>query len=306
MKDYYQILGVRRTASMAEIKKAYRRLAKKFHPDSNDNQDSVKKIFQEITEAYQVLSDEESRKRYDAWGHETYTRTAGRAAWETNYREPKEAGEDGHCGACERTKTAREYEDEPPPCVVRTAVHLSYQEVLTGAEKTVELRLKKESGEIYIRAVKVRIPARSYSNCYYFLDDVICGGEEAVTQKNIVVIVLLDEQPGYRRQSYHLYSTKKVDFTDLALGGVIEIDTIEGPLRYVLAPGTQNGTRICLKGKGLWMPPKIGNRGDQYVTLEVQIPGKLNPGQIAALEAFRRAGQEQHTESGWNSSGKPF
>lgn len=301
MKDYYQILGVRRGASASEIKKAYRRLAKKYHPDSNKNQDGVKKRFQEITEAYRVLSDEESRRRYDAWGHEAYTRSAGRAAWETGYREPGEE-DDGHCGACRRHKTAAEQEDAPPPRMVRTAVYLSYQEVLTGARKSVELRLKDEDGKETVRRVQVQIPARSYSNCYYLLDDVLCEGEEEVAQKNIVVIVLLDDQPGYQRRSYHLYSTKKVDFTDMALGGSIELDTIEGALSYRLEPGTQNGTRIRLAGKGLWMPPKIGNRGDQYVTLEVQIPKALNPEQIAALEAFRRAGTGQRQEESVQAS----
>lgn len=309
MKDYFQILGVKRDATTSEIKKAYRKLAKKYHPDANGDNEEIKKKFQEITEAYQVLSDEKARKEYQAWGHETYTEHRKRAA----HTHPHEEGEDGHCGAC-KNRNPRPKEEGPPPYSVRTAVHMTYQEVLTGARKRAELRLKEpcphcqtRSGEALsdkkgkcphckgkgyverMRQVEVDIPPRTYDGCFYHLDDVLCPHEEEVTQKNIVVIVLVDDQAGYIRQGYHLYATKLVGYPEMTLGGEITVDTIDGKALYVIAPGTLNGTRIRLVGQGLWMPPKVGNRGDLYVTLQVEIPQNLTENQRKALEAFRAA-----------------
>ncbi len=341
MKNYYQILGVKRDASQDEIKKAYRALAKKYHPDANENKEEVEKIFQEITMAYKVLSDPGARKQYNTWGHETYTRYAYQTGRSTDsghahFHEDGHCGacggghshedghcgacgehahEDGHCGACDEhnPRYHRPKEEEPAPRSIRSSVYLSYQEMLTGAVKETEITeripcthcgqggqgdLEDKSqkcpycyGKGYIdrkRKVKVNIPPRCYSGCFFPLQDVLCEGEE-VKQDNIVVLVFLSEQDGYERRDYHLYSTKKVNYTDMVLGGEIELSTIEGSIRYILKPATRNGARIRLQGKGLWMPPTLGNRGDQYVTLQVEIPSDLTVRQKEALQAFREA-----------------
>lgn len=305
MKSYYEILGIARDATQEEIKSAYRKLVKKFHPDASNSSKEAKERFQEISEAYQVLSNEESRKQYDSWGHTTYRKYAGRTARHNWDGEEEYSRENGHCGACQNRKD--EKEDEPPPQSVRVAVKLSYQEVLTGTVKSVELSLREpcsackgtESrtakgchvchGKGYVeqkRRVRVRIPARTYERCFYLLDEVLCEDEEEVSQKNIVVIVLLEDQKGFERKNYHLYSVQKVSYMAMALGGEIEIPTIEGVVKYHLESGAQNGNHIRLAGKGLWMPPKVGNRGDQYITLQVEVPQRLNDRQRAALQAF--------------------
>ena len=305
MKNYYEILGVSRDASQEEIKHAYRKLVKKFHPDANKHSEKAKEQFQEISEAYQVLSNEESRKQYDSWGHETYRKYAGHTNRQTWDEAEEYTKENGHCGACQNRKDERE--EGPPPRSVRVAVKLSYQEVLTGAVKSVELSLREpcsacggqqESavekcqechGKGYVerkRWVKVRIPARTYERCYYPLDEVLCEEEDEVSQKNIVVIVLLKDQKGFERKNYHLYSVQQVSYMAMTLGGEIEVPTIEGIVKYRLEPGTRNGSHIRLAGKGLWMPPKVGNRGDQYVTLQVEVPKTLTFRQKAALQAF--------------------
>lgn len=309
MKSYYEILGVKKDATTEEIKRAYRKLVKKFHPDANKHSDSAKEQFQEISEAYQVLSNEESRKQYDSWGHAAYNRYASQTSRQTQYKDNEYSKENGHCGACQGGK--REKESEPPPRSVRVAVSMTYQEILTGAVKSVEVHFhescsacsgRKDAsledqqekcphchGKGYVeqkRWVKVRIPARTYEKCFYFLDDVLCEGEEAIPRKNIVVIVLLKEQKGFERRNYHLYSVQQVSYMAMVLGGEVELPTIEGMVTYHLEPGTKNGARIRLPEKGLWMPPKIGNRGDQYVTLQVEIPRELSARQKAALQAF--------------------
>lgn len=337
MKNYYEILGVSRDASQEEIKKAYRALAKKYHPDEkgNRNDQEANRIFQEITEAYQVLSDPKAREQYNTWGHQAYRDYASRTGRTSHSHAHGHGGEEGHCGACgghdgaeghcgacgghdgedghcgacgEHAK--KQKEKGPAPGSVRTAVYLTYQEVLTGAEKEVEISYREPcpwcSGKIdrelkdkkrkcphcwdrgYIRKtrmVKIKLPPRCYKGQFFLLKDVLCEGEK-VDQKNIVVIVLLREQEGYERRDYHLFSVKKVSYVDMVLGGEIEIPTIEGTVTYRLKPGTQSGSQIRLTGKGLWMPPKVGNRGNQYVTLQVEIPKKLTEAQEKALRAF--------------------
>jgi len=312
LKDYYQILGVKRSATQEEIKKAYRILAKKYHPDANKKKNDVKQIFQEITEAYKVLSDPAQREKYDRWGHAAYTKQAAH----TNPGSPDYSGEDGHCGACDAHKKRKPAKEEKPPAgSVRTAVYLNYQEILSGAVKSAKIQVQEPCphcrgkgtgledktcrcshcrGKGYIentRTVQVKLPPRCYEGRFFHLDDVLCEGEAPVPQKNIVVIVLLIDQKGYERRSYHLYTTQTISYMEMVLGGNIEISTIEGTVPYRLEPGTQNGTRIRLAGKGLWMPPMVGNRGDHYVTLQVEIPRSLTPRQKAALQAFQEAMQ---------------
>jgi DnaJ-class molecular chaperone len=281
--DYYQILGVKRNATIGEIKKAYRILAKKYHPDSNRNSQDVRKKFHEIHEAYRVLSNKESRRKYDTWGHATYVKYAGSKAYSyTDYAE----GEDGHCGACEEHRKHRE-EDEPAPHSIRAAVYVNYQEILYGAEKTAEIHL--EDG---VHSVQVKIPPHTYQGCFFPLDEVLCGEKKEELPDNIVVMILVRDTPGYTRHNYHLYSERAVDYADMVLGGEIELTTIEGTQKYILSPGTRNGTRIRLEGRGLWMPPKVGNRGDQYITLRVEIPEALTEKQQRALENFRKLMRE--------------
>lgn len=345
MKNYYQILGVKRDASSSDIKRAYRKLAKKYHPDTNGNRADIKKKFQEVTEAYRVLSDPKARETYDEWGHEAYTRYMKKAARQSQEHQEyhhtsghdeeghcgacgHDHGEGGHCGACDHDHGEGEEhcgacqgrgpmpkQKRPSPRSIRTSVWMSYLETMTGAEKMVEIRVKencshcnssKEGGALedrtgkcpycrgkgYIekkRMVRVTIPPRVYEGCFFPLNEILCEGEEQVEQNHIVVIVFIKDEPGYIRNSCHLYSKMMVSYMDLVLGGEIQVTTIEGKETYILEPGTPDGTRIRLEGKGLWMPPQVGNRGDQHITLEVEIPKRLTAAQQAALEAFREA-----------------
>ena len=339
MRNYYQILGVRRDASSGDIKKAYRKLAKKYHPDtSNGTRADIKKKFQEITEAYRVLSDPKARRTYDEWGHENYVRYMKKAARQSGeqqkhyhtytYEHTHGDGEEDHCGACGHEHGEGEEhcgacegrgpmpkKAKPSPQSIRTSVWLSYLETMTGAEKLVEVRVKEKCvhcgggkaggaledrrkkcpycwGKGYVekkRTVKIKIPPRVYEGCFFPLKEVLCDGEETIEQNNIVVIVFIKDSPGYIRNSCHLYSRMMVSYMDLVLGGEIEVTTVEGKEVYDLEPGTPDGTRIRLEGRGLWMPPQVGNRGDLHITLEVEIPRRLTPVQKAALEAFREA-----------------
>ncbi len=356
MKSYYEILGVEPDATPEEIKRAYRKLAKQHHPDSQDNDSASNAKFQEISEAYATLSDPELRRKYDYLGDDAYRRMGPQQKSDDDEYETA----DGHCGACDMGKKKKEEDEGPPPKSIRMAVHLTLAETLRAVEKTVTFYIKEKCPrcqgedadlEFYEcpvcggkgRAVqfesnwgykvrrevfcntcrgkgkipkeicpecnglgykekkwqfRVKIPAGSYERQYFFLQDIACCDEEEVERvptegKNLIVIVLVDEDKQFERKGYHLYSTFDVDYTTLVLGGTVKIPTIEGDVSHQIPEGMQIGGRIQLLNRGLIRPKKMGGRGDQYVTLNVRIPRGLTARQKQALKEFQKTLQEE-------------
>lgn len=291
MKNYYEILGVARDATQEEIKKAYRALAKKYHPDSAPGDSKEKERFQQIQEAYSVLSDPEKRKTYNAYGHEAYRKS---------YYAQHANDQDGHCGACFQGRTPRE-EEEIPPKAVRIAVWMELEEALreTIKEAVYAEPLPKspdgsDSSREKIWKFKVRIPARAYERCFFLLEDVICENtkfaaycQKKYPEKLFVVIVLFREKKGFDRKGYHLYTECAIDYPTLVLGGTKTIQSFDGPARLEIPAGTAVGRRLRLPGRGMFYPPNIGNRGDLYVYLRLQIPQEVTPEQKRLLELLR-------------------
>lgn len=344
MKSYYEILGVSEDATQEEIKSAYRKLAKKYHPDSKDDDPTAKARFQEISEAYAALSDPELRRKYDYMGHEAFQKTNNHT---TDYET-----EDGHCGACDLGR--KKEEEGPPPKSIRMAVHLTLDETLREVVKPVVFYTKepcprcqgedadieyvecpvcegkgrrvqfesswgyKTRKEVFCNTCRgkgkipkeicpechglgyqekkwefeVKVPAGSYERQYFFLEDIVCSGKEKIDQiaredKNLIVVVLLDEDPRFERKGYHLYATADVDYATLVLGGPVKVPTVEGDVWYTIPEGTQMNERIRLVNRGLIRPKKMGGRGDQYITLKIKIPQDLTERQKQALRAFR-------------------
>ena len=263
MKNYHRILGVSEDAEPEEIKAAYRRLAKKYHPDANPDDPNIKKKFQEISEAYEAL-----RKEWSRYGHfhNTFHQEEPRPKW-AFHRE------------------------------IRIPVYLEMEETLRETEHHVQylIRLSRDLGYELLKC-KVKIPKGAYQHRTFPLDEVICAGEgkeqyekmrENLENTDVIVIILLREKPGFQIRGYHLYTDIYLDYTDLVLGTDIQIRTIEGDYPYTIKPGTQAESTISLKNKGLLRPYKIGGRGNQYVKIHVKIPRELTAQQKEALERFR-------------------
>ncbi len=288
-RDYYDILGVNRNASPAELKQAYRRLALRWHPDRNKSPEATEK-FKEINQAYEVLSDPKKREAYDQFGHAafeagaagfggfeggpftrtyrqgpftyTYTHVGGGSPFEDlgfdfgGFSDPFEVFESFFGGASPFRQRQR---------LTRYSLKLSFMEAAKGCTKTIVHQGK---------ARKIKIPAG--------VDD---GTRIKFSDFYVSIEVANDET--FRRDGQDILVDKRIPFTLAALGGETEVPTLDGVLKIKIRPGTQPGTLIRLRGKGL-PRPNTPYKGDQYIRLLIQIPEKLTGQQRRLLEEFEK------------------
>ncbi len=303
MKSYYDILGVGRDASQAEIKAAFRKLAKKYHPDSSSGAEEDKERFQEIQEAYAVLSDPEKRKMYHYYGHETYRKSYYAQHSSVHEDEEGSQAKEGHCGACAQGRKPSE-EEGPPPQSVRIAVWLEleetlqtvvkdayYTEQIPNQDQTSRLKYTEKNWKL-----QVKIPEGSYDHQFFILEDILCSGSEFLEEQKIrnpnklyVIVVLLRDKPGIIRQGYHLYMDCTVDYHTLVLGGTVKIPVLDGEVLFEIPAGTTPEKKLRLVNQGLIRPKKMGGRGDLYVSLHIRIPVELTIPQLSAMLKLRDA-----------------
>ncbi len=284
-KDYYAILGVPKNVDQAEIKRAYKKLARKYHPDVNKDPGAEDR-FKEIGEAYAVLSDQEKRRYYDQFGNEKGPPTPppGGFQWQGNVDSSQYSdffqelfgarggasglfgGLFGSRGSHGMSRRGRDIEAE---------INLSLELAYSGGEQRISL-----NGGTY----NVRIPAGVRPGSRIRLAG---QGESGHPPGNLYLVVRLLKHPVFRLEGADVYTTLDVPAPLAALGGEVRAPTLDGDVTLNLPPGTQSGRRIRLKGKG-W-PRKEGGRGDAYVVARVVVPQRLSPeekrlyGELAAL-----------------------
>lgn len=363
-RDYYEVLGVDRGADDATLKKAYRQLAKKYHPDMNPGDKEAEAKFKEATEAYGVLSDPEKRRQYDQFGHAAFEGGAGGGA--DGFGGFDFSGDMGDIfgdifGDLFGGGRRRANNGPMKGANLRAVIHISFEEAVFGCEKELELNLKdtcttcngtgakpgtspetcpkcKGTGQVTYTQQSIFGSIRNVQTC----PD--CGGTGKIirdkcthchgtgytsSRKKIQVSVpagiddgqsirirekgepginggprgdlLVEVQvalhPEFQRQDMNIFSTVYMTFAQAALGGDVRIKTVDGDVLYTVKPGTQTNTKIRLKGKGV---PSLRNknvRGDQYVTLVVQTPTKLNEKAKEALRKFDEACGNKRPES---------
>ncbi|MCS7280310.1 MAG: DnaJ domain-containing protein [Desulfobacterota bacterium] len=305
-KDYYEILGVPRNATDEEIKKAYRRLALKYHPDRNPGDKEAEEKFKEINEAYAVLSDKEKRKHYDTYGmtdfHKYYTeedifrgfnigdlfRDLGFGSTDIFSiifgREPG------------RAQTKRRFFDfnfgdfvtREQKSEGRLDIHyeleIPFMDAVKGAEKRISFvrngRLEEVNVKIPIgvsTGTKLRLPGK--------------GNRDPITGEvgDLYLTIKVGEHPVFRREGYDIYVTKNIKLTDALLGGEVEVPSISGPKKVKIPPGIASHSKMRLKGLGI-SDPKRNINGDQYVEVIVEIPKKLTERQRRLIEELRKEG----------------
>ncbi len=291
-KDYYSILGVSKSASEQDIKKAYRKLALEYHPDRNKSKEAEAK-FKEITKAYEVLSDGQKRKTYDQFGEAAFQQGGPGAGgpfgggfggqggqygpftytYSTNgnpgdfdfggFSDPFEIFEQFFGGANPFGQRA-----QPRPVY---SLNISFMDAAKGTTKRVNLDGKTQS---------IKIPA-----------GVDTGSRIRFGESDVVIEI--NPHPKFRRQGYDVVSEEEVSFANAALGATINVETVDGDVKIKVPSGTQPDTLIRLRGKGI-ASLRGGGKGDHYVRVKVTIPKNLSSKQKELLRQF-----DGEKKSGW-------
>lgn len=290
--DYYNLLGVDKAASEEDIKKAYRRLARKYHPDLNPNDKEAQKKFQQINEANEVLSDGEKRKKYDQYGKdwkhaeqfEQARKQGGRgyggfggfegfgggssqADSEAFNAEGYDDFSDffqsmfGGGGGRQQGRTAFKGQD------YNAELHLGLRDAAVTHQQTLTINDKK---------VRITIPAGVEDEQKIKLKGYGAPGVNGGPAGDLYITFRITEDPQFKRLGNDLYITTDIDLYAAVLGGETTVETLDGRIKLKVTPGTQNGAKVRVKGKGFPMYKQEGLKGDLYVTLNVTIPASLS------------------------------
>lgn len=283
--DYYKILGVDKSASEDDIKKAYRKLARKYHPDLNPNDKEAQKKFQEINEANEVLSDPEKRKKYDQYGKDwkhadqfEQARQQGGGGYRgfggggQGYSETYSAEDFGDFseffnsmfgGGGERRQSRAAFKGQD----YQAELHLGLRDAAVTHQQTLTINDKK---------VRITIPAGVEDEQKIKLKGYGAPGINNGPAGDLYITFRIAEDQQFRRLGNDLYTTAPIDLYSAVLGGETTVDTLEGKVKLKVAPGTQNGTKVRVKGKGFPVYKQEGLTGDLYVTFNVQVPTNLS------------------------------
>lgn len=327
-RDYYEILGVLRDADDAAIKKAYRKLAKKYHPDTNAGNAQAEQKFKEVTEAYNVLSDKEKRKLYDQFGHAAFDGSAGAGQGGNSggYQEYHFNGNDadmddmfedifggmfhgfgkGRSQNAGKSSWSRHFYGSgfdgsgfsgrypEKGADLHAEVSITFEEAAFGCEKIIRLSGRNKSAQ----SLQVRIPAGIESGKSIRLrgkGEPGTGGGEA---GDLFLKVQVQEKPGFERKGMDVYTTVSIPFSTAVLGGEICVPTLYGNVMCRIREGTQSGTKLRLKGKGIVSMNQPGVYGDQYARIEIQVPRNLNSQAKQKLREFEQSCGHGHSGSG--------
>lgn len=302
-RDYYEVLGVDRNADENTMKKAYRKLAKKYHPDTNAGNTQAEEKFKEATEAYDILSNPEKRKMYDQFGHAAFDGSAAGSSGSHRYTGSNGSFHEYHFeggsmddmddilknmfggfgrGAYGRGGFPQDGSD------LEAEISVTFDEAVSGCEKVIHLADMNGSGEAG-KSLKVRIPAGIDTGQSIRLRGKGMPGSGGGKAGDLLLKVTVGSRPGFERQGMDVYTTVDVPFTTAVFGGETVVRTLYGNVVCKIAEGTQSGTKIRLRGKGIVSMKDPNMYGDQYVTIQIQVPKNLNETAKRKLHEFEKA-----------------
>ena len=359
-RDYYEVLGISKGATPEEIKKAYRQMAKKYHPDVNPDNKEAQDKFVEVNEAYEVLSDPDKRSKYDTYGHSAFDPNGGFGGFDGGFSgfggfsdifENMFSGFGGFGGGttqrtgpqrgrhvekvieidfleaafgvekevtisrnekCEKCDgTGGKTKDDVKTCpvcngsgqerVVQRTVLGQFVNMRTcsrcnGRGKIVENPCSECRGSGNVRksrTIKVNIPAGIDHGQRISLRGEGEAGKFGGPSGDLYITVAIKKHPVFIREDYDVFVEIPITFSEAALGGKIIVPTIHGKVEMTIPEGTQNDDRFVLKGKGI--PNLRGNgKGNQYVTVNVEVPKKLSQKQKEILKDFQETFEPQN------------
>ncbi len=297
--DYYKVLGVDKSASEKDVKNAYRKLARKYHPDLNPNDAGAKKKFQEINEANEVLSDPEKRKKYDKYGENWQQAEAYEAAerqGQSARPRGQYAGGGAGFGSYGDTGDFSDFFESMFGDMGRSGSGHGRQVKYRGQDYTAELHLSleeastthKQTVTVNGKNIRITIPAGIENGQTIKIAGHGGPGVNGGPAGDLLITFLISPDPRFKRDGKDLYATVKLDLFTAVLGGEITVDTLGGKVKLKVKPEMQNGTKVKLKGKGFPVYKKDNEFGDLYLTYDVQIPQNLTDKQ---RELFKELSQ---------------
>lgn len=282
--DYYNILGIGKQADQEEIKKAYRKLARKLHPDLNPNDKDAHKKFQQINEANEVLSDPEKRKKYDAYGKD----------WKhaEQFEQQKHAQQSAQGSRSQPFSGSSEEDFSSFFESMFGSGGRRQQSKFRGQDINAELKLSlsdvmQTHPQVFTingKNIRITIPAGVENGQTIKLNGYGNPGLNGGPNGDLYIRFSIPVHPVYKRLGNDLHMAVPLDLYTAMLGGEIIIETLQGKVKLNVAPETQNGTKTRLKGKGVPVYKKEGETGDLYVTYEIKLPTNLTEKQ---KELFR-------------------
>lgn len=303
--DYYKILGVEKSATQDEIKKAYRKLARKYHPDLNPNDPSAKDKFQEVNEANEVLSDPDKRKKYDAYGEHWKHADEFEAQRQANSKQQGEYwystdgahftgnfGEDLH-GFGKHASGFSDFFEE----LFGHRESGGRQRAFRGQDIEAQLQLSlrdaatthKQTFSINGETLRITIPAGVENGQVIKLKGHGGSGANGEPKGDLYITFVIPDDPEFKRTGNDLSTNISIDMYTAILGGEITVNTLNGKVKLKVRPGTQNGTKVRLKGKGFPIYKQEGSFGDLIVTYNVTIPVNLSEKQRTLLRQLKEA-----------------
>ena len=282
--DYYKILGIDKSATDAEVKKAYRKLARKYHPDLNPNNKEAELKFKEINEANEVLSHPENRKKYDQYGEdwkhsEEFEKSRRQQQSQSRGGQPGGfAGFGGFSGGGDysdffesmfggRSTGGRSRTAQAKGGDYNAELHLDLKDVYTTHKRELKINGKN---------IRLTIPAGVENGQVIKISGMGAEGINGGPKGDLYIIFTIENRTKFKLDKHNLYYTVDLNLYSALLGGEITVDTFDGKVKLKVLPGTQNGTKVKLKGKGFPVYKKEGVFGDLYITYQIVIPTNLS------------------------------
>jgi curved DNA-binding protein len=289
--DYYKILGISKRATEKDIKTAYRKLARKHHPDLNpDNKDAEKK-FKEINEANEVLSDSEKRKKYDKYGKdwehgEEYEKAQQQRRKQSNYQSSQQdfGGQDysdffdsmfGGGRSSYGQSRSPKYKGQD----YTTELHLKLKDVYTSQQQVLTVNGKN---------IRLTIPAGVENGQDIKISKKGGLGTNRGPNGDLYIKFIIDNDTQFKREGNNLYLNVDLDLYTSLLGGEIQVNTFNGKVKLKIAAETKNESKVKLKGKGFPVYKKEGQFGDLIITYHIQTPTNLNEKEIKLFKELQK------------------
>lgn len=286
--DYYKILDVTKSATEADIKKAYRKLARKYHPDLNPNDKEAEKKFKEINEANEVLSNPENRKKYDKYGKDwKHAEEFEKAGYDPNQQQSRQQGgyqysEGDFSGFGDGEYSGSDFSDFFNSMYGggRSRSQSKYRGQDFNAELELDLKAAytthKQNLTVNGKNIRITIPAGVENGQIIKIPNHGGPGVNGGPNGDLYITFIISNNSDFKREGNNLYAEAPIDLYTAILGGETYINTFDGKVKIKVPPETQPGTKVKLKGKGFPVYKKENQFGDLYITYTIKLPTKLS------------------------------